>query len=90
MLWLPSVSSWKRGRWPFWGGPQGRSMARPPPNPYPCPGWLLRFVSRVWQPFRPQGLETPLLESLPTFSWRKQAEGRWEWKERALCLWPEP
>lgn len=33
MLWLPSVSSWKRGRWPFWGGPQGRSMARPPPTP---------------------------------------------------------
>lgn len=47
------------------------------------------FVSRVWQPFRPQGLETPLLESLLTFAWRKQAEGRWEWEERALCLWPE-
>lgn len=88
-LWLLAVSSWKRGRWPFCGGPQGRSMERPRPLAS-CPGWPLCFVSRVWQPFRPQGLETPLLESLPTFAWRKQAERRWVWKERALCLWPEP
>ena len=89
MLWLPSVSSWKRGRWPFWGGPQGRSMARPP-QPQPLPRLAPAFCFKSLAAFRPQGLETPLLESLPTFSWRKQAEGRWEWKERALCLWPEP
>lgn len=55
-LWLPAVSSWKRGRWPFCGGPQGRSMERPRPLAS-CPGSCVLFQesgslsdSRAWRP----------------------------------------
>ena len=59
MLWLPSVSSWKRGRWPFWGGPQGRSMARPPPQPLPLPRLAPAFCFKSLAAFQTPGPGDP-------------------------------
>lgn len=55
----------------------------------PLPSWPLCFKRLA--AFEPQGLETPLLESLLVFCLTvNQAEGHWEGKKQALGLWPEP